>query len=315
MKSGLTVSQSLNMIFAQMIQEREHPEPTRLQEIIPSADIGIIGYGIVGYALAYGFEHQSRGRDRIRWYDKYKKESKPLEEVAEKSDFIFLTLPTPMRADHSGIDLSIIEENVAALAPITDGTDKIVVIKSTVTPGTTARFASEYPNTRFAFNPEFLTEANYLEDFLNADRTVIGGDNDLTRRQLGALYRNRFPNSRIILTDPTSAETVKLAANAMLAAKVAMANQLHDYCESLGISWGEVSAMVGLDKRIGTNHIGVTSERGYGGKCFPKDMDNLIGDMNERGVAASIFEEVRAYNDRIRLVKDWEDIPFAVTKE
>lgn len=303
------------MILARMIQEIDHRSERPIQEIIPSADIGIVGYGIVGYALAYGFEHQSRGRDRIRWYDKYKSESLPIREVAEKSEFIFLTLPTPMKENHAGIDLSIIEENVAELTPFTDGTDKIVVIKSTVTPGTTARLAGEYPRTRFAFNPEFLTEANYLEDFLNADRTVIGASDDVTRRQLGALYRNRFPHSRIVLTDSTSAEMVKLAANAMLAAKVSMANQLYDYCLKLGISWGEVGSMVGLDTRIGPNHIGVTSERGWGGKCFPKDMDNLIADMKSRGVDAGIFEEVRDYNDRIRLVRDWEHIPFAVTKD
>lgn len=297
-----------------MIQEREQLQERRLQEIFPAEDIGIDGFGIVGYALAYGFDTQSRGRDRIRWYDKYKDESMPLDEVVRKSRIIFVCLPTPMKDNHSGIDLSIIEENVAQITPITDNTEKIVVIKSTVTPGTTARFAEQYPKTRFAFNPEFLTEARYLQDFLFADRTVIGAEDDLTKRQLAALYQNRFPETKIVLTDPTSAETVKLAANALLAAKVSMANQLYDYCQALGISWEEVAGMVGLDRRIGPNHLQVTSERGWGGKCFPKDMANLIADMKNHGVEASIFETVRDYNDRVRLVHDWEEIPFAVTK-
>lgn len=299
-----------------MIQhEREQQKPLKLQEIIPSADIGIIGYGIVGYALAYGFEHQSRGRDRIRWYDKYKSESMALEKVAEKSEFIFVCLPTPMRSDHSGIDLSIIEENVAALAPITDRTDKIVIIKSTVTPGTTTLLAEQYPNTQFAFNPEFLTEANYLEDFLNADHTVIGAEHDITRRRVGALYRNRFPNSRIVLTGLKTAESVKLVMNAYLAMKVVESNIFSSYSEALGNSWDEVATIVSMDPRIGSSHMKVTSERGYGGKCFPKDMDNMIGHMKALGVDASVFEAGRDYNDRIRIVRDWEEIPFAVTRE
>lgn len=296
-----------------MIQKKGAAKDSAKQEIIPSVDIGIIGYGIVGYALAYGFHHQSKGRDRIRWYDKYKKESLSLAEVVRKSEYIFICLPTPMMSDHSGIDLSIIEEMVGKVVKLIGKRDKIIVIKSTVIPGTTVRLAKQYPGVRFAFNPEFLTEANYLEDFIHADRTVIGAEDDLTKRQLAALYRNRFPDSRIVLTDPTSAETVKLVANAMLASKVSISNQLYDYCQQLSISWEEVSTMVGADARIGSHFMKVTSERGWGGKCFPKDMDNLIADMNRHGVNANIFESIRSYNDQIRSVRDWEDIPFAVS--
>src|SRR5687767_1037723 len=119
------------------------------QELLIPVSIGIIGYGIVGYALAYGFEKKSQGKDKISYFDKYK-ESRSLAEVVKESEYIFICLPTPMKKDESGIDLKIIEDNVAEIVPLTNGTDKIVVIKSTVVPGTTTQFEKQYPKTNFA---------------------------------------------------------------------------------------------------------------------------------------------------------------------
>lgn len=274
--------------------------------------IGIIGYGIVGEALAYGFRETSGGKDQILFYDKYK-ESRPLEEVVDRSDFIFIALPTPMKKDESGIDLSIIEESIAQITPLTNQTDKIIVIKSTVVPGTTANFEQKYPKSRFAFNPEFLTEANYLKDFLNAERTVIGASSNLTSRKLAAVFLERFPESQIFQTDPTSAEMVKLTANALMANKVTMANIFYDLCESLGIKWDEVKKMAAADKRIGLSCMEVTSLRGWGGKCFPKDWVNLMGQYKSMGLDYSVLETIWEYNKQVRKVHDWEEIPFAVS--
>src|SRR5258708_1648200 len=138
----------------------------------PKARLGIIGYGIVGQAVANGFS-QSKNSYQILYFDKYQ-DSETLEKVVRNSDFIFICLPTPMKASENGIDLSIIEETLKKIAPQTNKTDKIIIIKSTVIPGTTDNFSKKYPRSNFVFNPEFLTEANYLEDFLNADRTIIG---------------------------------------------------------------------------------------------------------------------------------------------
>ena len=106
-----------------------------------------------------------------------------------------------MKDDESGIDLSIIYEVVGELTKLTDNTDKIVVIKSTVTPGTTEELAKKYPKTKFAFNPEFLTEANFLEDFLNADRTVIGSNSDLVSRSVSVIFQQRFQLFFLLLLD------------------------------------------------------------------------------------------------------------------
>lgn len=283
------------------------------QILYPSANIGIIGYGFVGEALGIGFNHVTNWRDRIFWYDKYKEGSEPLPQVVEKSDFIFIALPTPMKRDGSGYDLSIIEENISQITPLTDDTDKIIVIKSTVEPGTTENFENRYPKSNFCFNPEFLTEANYLNDFINASDTIIGATNDLVYRRVAGLYRPRFPRTHIHPNyGPTAAETVKQVKNAFLSTKVAFFNIVYDYCEALGLSFESVRNMVVSDERIGHSHSEVTPQRGFGGKCFPKDLVALTASFSREGVNTNILDAVWGYNLRIRKVRDWEEIPFAV---
>ena len=281
---------------------------------ISPADIGIIGFGIVGQALAYGFSQpEIADKYHIKYFDKFK-ESSPLEEVVQASEFIFICLPTPMKSDESGIDLSIIEQNLAQITKITDTTDKIIVIKSTIVPGTTKSFEEKYPKSNFCFNPEFLTEANYLDDFVNADRTIVGANNDLTSRRVIALFRQRFPHQKIFQTDTTTAEMVKYMANAFLSAKVIFANEMFEICQALGIKYEEVKAMVAADRRIGPSHMDVTTSRGFGGKCFPKDMVALIGRAKDLKVEPKLLETVWNINKKIRIVHDWEEIPFAVER-
>ena len=280
---------------------------------ISPADIGIVGFGIVGQALAYGFS-QAEVEDKyhIKYYDKFK-ESSSLKDVVSSSEFIFICLPTPMKADESGIDLSIIEESIAQITKMTDGSDKIIIIKSTIVPGTTASFEKKYPQSNFCFNPEFLTEANYLDDFLNADRTIVGANNDLISRRVIALFRQRFPHMKIFQTDTTTAEMVKYMANAFLSTKVIFGNEMFDICQTLGIKYEEVKAMVAADKRIGPSHMDVTTSRGFGGKCFPKDMVALIGRAKDLGLEPKLLETVWSLNKKVRKVHDWEEIPFATS--
>lgn len=284
------------------------------QSYTPPPKLGIIGYGFVGQAVSYGFGDSAKSLNtQILWYDKYKEDTLPLKEVIDRSEFIFICLPTPMREDESGIDLGIIDEMMGEITKFTDNTDKIIVIKSTVVPGTTMRYAKKYPKSNFAFNPEFLTEANYLEDFVNADRTVIGATNDLVSRRVVVLYRQRFPKQKIFQTDPTTAEMVKYMANAYLAMKVLFANEIFDICTALGIKYEEVKEMVVADRRIYNSHLDVTTARGFGGKCFPKDMVALIGRAKELKVDTKLLDTIWEKNKKIRTVKDWEEIPFAVS--
>lgn len=271
--------------------------------------IGIVGYGFVGQAVEYGFSNHE-----IHIYDKYK-DFESLVEVVKSSDYIFVCLPTPIKADESGIDLKIMDESIKQLAELTAGTDKIIVIKSTVVPGTTARYEKQYPRSLFCFNPEFLREASFLQDFVNADRIVIGSTNDQVTRRVSALYQAVLPLCPIYLTDPTSAEMVKYMANCYLATKVIFANEMAEICEKLGIKYEEVKKMVVADKRIEDGHLDITTLRGFGGKCFPKDLLALRALAKRKGVDTKILDAVWAKNLKIRKVKDWEEIPFAVSGE
>lgn len=269
--------------------------------------LGIIGFGIVGQAVAYGFSNYD-----IHTYDKYQS-TEDLPSVVKNSEFIFICLPTPIKSDESGIDLSIIEDNIREIVKYTDGTDKIIIIKSTVVPGTTAAFALKYPKSHFCFNPEFLREASFLQDFVNADRIVIGTDNDKVFCYVSALYQSIMPSTPIYNTDPTSAEMVKYMANCLLSTKVIFANEMYDICQSLGIKYEEVKKMVVADKRIEDTHLDVTTNRGFGGKCFPKDLLALRALAKSKKVDTSVLDTVWKKNLAIRKIRDWEEIPFAVT--
>lgn len=274
---------------------------SQASNLIVPINLGIVGYGFVGQAVANGFNVASEGKDTIRYYDKYK-DTLSLEEVIRKSEFIFVSLPTPMKEDESGIDLSIIKQMAGEIAKYTDNTDKIVILKSTITPGTTASLEKAYPKTKFCFNPEFLTEANFLEDFLKADRTVIGASNDLVSRSVAVIYRQRFPKTTIYQTDPTTAEAVKYFANAYLSMKVTFANYIYDYCQKIGIKYEEVKRMAAKDPRIVDSHLDVTTNRGFGGKCLAP---------NERIFAfnSSKLKVIKAkdINNKVIGVLGWKD--------
>ena len=281
------------------------------EELLVPIKIGIIGYGFVGQAVANGFKAASGGKDTILWYDKYK-DGLTLEQVINESEFIFVCLPTPMKQDESGIELSIFDEMIPQITKLTDNTEKIIIIKSTVTPGTTTKFEKEFPKSHFCFSPEFLTEANFLDDFINAERTVLGANNDLSLRRIAVIFKQRFPNTQLFLTDPTTAETVKYFANAFLSVRVTFANYFYDYCQALGIKYEEVKKMAASDHRIGDYHLEVTTNRGFGGKCFPKDLVAIMGEFKKLGVDYSLLDSMWQYNKKIRKVHDWEEIPFAV---
>ncbi len=271
-------------------------------------EIGIIGYGIVGQAVHYGFS-----RANVHIYDKYK-DTESLESVVANSEYIFIGLPTPTMADESGIDLSIVDEMVSKIAKIISGTDKIIIIKSTVTPGTTAKYIKKYPKVLFCFNPEFLRESSFLSDFVNADRIVIGAQNDAVFLRVASLYQSITPLVPIYSTDPTTAEMVKYMANCYLATKVIFANEMYDICGKLGVKYEEVKKMVVADSRIKDTHLDITTTRGFGGKCFPKDLLSLRAMAKAMGVDTAILDTVWKKNLKIRKVRDWEEIPFAVSK-
>ena len=272
------------------------------------ANIGIVGYGFVGTAVEYGFKDDHN----IRIYDKYQ-DTDSLEDVVKSSELIFVCLPTPYKDNE--IDLSIMNENMEQISRYADGTDKIVIIKSTVVPGTTRNYARQYPGVNFCFNPEFLREKHHLHDFVNPDRTVIGADEEEVLARVAQLYRKRMPQIPMFMTNPTTAEMVKYAANLFLATKVTFANEMYEYCEREGIDYNEMRGMMVADKRISDSHLDVTEERGFGGKCFPKDLVALIGHGEKLGLDPLLLKAVWDKNLKVRKVKDWEEIPFVTSSE
>ena len=127
-----------------------------------------------------------------------------------------------------------------------------------------------------------------------------------------ALYKQRFPKTPIFQTDPTTAEMVKYMANTYLSMKVIFANQMYDLCQALGIKYEEVKGMVTADPRIHDSHLDITTQRGFSGKCFPKDTVALLGLARDLNVDLSLIEKMWEINKKIRKVLDWEEIPFAV---
>lgn len=274
--------------------------------------IGIVGYGFVGKAVEYGFKEGNE----IYIYDKYQK-TLPLSEVVKKAEVIFVGVPTPMTKAYKKIDLSIIEEVTAEMVKLAkkNKVQPIIVLKSTIVPGTTRRLIKENKYQRMVFNPEFLTEDNYLEDFVKADRIVVGADNNEVKQWVVDLYRATFPKTPIFETDPTTAEVVKYMANTYLATKVIFANEMYDLCEKLKVNYDEMKKMVIADHRIYDSHMDITSQRGFGKKCFPKDTVALLGLAKELGVELSVIETAWKKNLKIRKVRDWEQIEGAVSKK
>ena len=272
------------------------------------AKIGIIGYGIVGGATAHSFKE----KNEIRYYDRYKNSDK-LEDVIKNSEFIFVCLPTPYKNER--IDLSIIDSAMGEITKHTNNTNKVVIIKSTVVPGTTDRYCEKYPRSNFCFSPEFLTEARYLEDAVNPDRIVIGAGNNKIRTKVAELFKETFPRTQIFLADSKTAEMAKYAANTLLATKVIFANEIYDLCEKMNIDYNQVKKMVVADKRIGNSHLDVSTLKGLGGKFILKHIVAIIGKYKELGIDCSLLEAVWKKNLKIRKVKDWFEIPFVNTDE
>lgn len=273
--------------------------------------IGVIGHGYVGKAVEYGFSP----KNEVLVYDKFQ-ESLPLEKVVKEAEFIFICVPTPMNESYTQIDLGIVEEVVGETVKLARKFERspTIVIKSTVIPGTTRRLGEKFGWKKMLFNPEFLTEKNYLDDFVNADRVVVGGDNESLVLKLIEFYRENFPNVPTFATDPTTAELVKYMANTLLATQIIFANEMYDLAKKLGVHYSEVEKMVRADRRLEKSQITVT-RRGFGLKCYPKDTVAILGLAKKLRVDLSVLEAAWKKNLLIREVRDWEDIPGAVTKK
>jgi UDPglucose 6-dehydrogenase len=215
------------------------------------------------------------------------------EVAAEGAEFVFLCVPTP-KGPSGGADLSYIESAAASIAPvITENT--IVVNKSTVPVGSTkvVERALKRPEVKVVSNPEFLREGSAVHDFLHPDRVVVGCDDQAAAVKVASLYLG-VPTP-IIVTNPSSAETIKYAANAFLATKVSFANAVAAVCESVGADVNDVMLGIGYDKRIGPDFL--KPGPGWGGSCLPKDTLAMVHIADSSGYDFDLLRGVIKVND------------------
>ena len=215
-------------------------------------------------------------------------------EAAKNCDIAFLCVPTPQGEDGSA-DLSYVQraaEEISAVLPF----EAIVVNKSTVPVGSTkvVERALKRPDVKVVSNPEFLREGSAVQDFLKPDRVVVGSDDQAAAMKVASLYDGL--STRVIITDPASAETIKYAANAFLATKLSFINAIAAICEGVGADINDVVVGIGSDKRIGENFL--RPGPGWGGSCFPKDSRALIKIAEDADYSFDLLKGVITVNDQ-----------------
>ena len=270
--------------------------------------IGIIGQGFVGNAVYQKFKNYF---DVLTYDLDESKSNSTKEDLLFKCNTIFLCLPTPMNTDGS-CHTDILEKELVNIDLLSDNQEvkKTIVVKSTISPGTTSKWNDLYESLDIVFNPEFLTEANAVEDFNNQNRIILGGPRPATT-ELRRLYSKVFPKAHIIKTDSTHAEMVKYLTNSFLATKVSFANEIYQVCEKLNIDYDKVVEYATLDDRLGKSHWNVPGpdgDFGFGGHCLPKDLSALIYLAMNLDTETNVLNAVEETNDVVRKNRDWENM-------
>ena len=277
-------------------------------------NIGIIGRGFVGNAVANGFSEGTGFKAKIRVFDTNPlKSTHSLEEVIKDSDVVFISVPTPSNKNGS-INLEVLDnclEQVNEEAKKIKKVNCIFLIRSTVVPGTTRRFQNKFPNLKLVFNPEFLTERSATFDFISQTRYVLGGEKKNTRI-IKELYQLRFGSTiSIIETDYESAELIKYVCNTFFATKVSFLNEMKLLSDEVGADWNTVIEGFVRDGRVGHSHTqvpGPDGKLGFGGSCFPKDIQALINFGDTLSINLNVLKGAWKTNLKIRPEKDWEKL-------
>ena len=266
-----------------------------------SYTVGIVGKGFVGGAMYENFKDVF---NVLVWdKDEQKRNIDNFEDFVNKTDIIFVCVPTPMK-ESGECDTSIVISVIKQIASIDHR--KYVVIKSTVTPGTTEKLSKEFGMV-MAFNPEFLTEANAHNDFRFQPLIILGADDQGINAVLTQLYsefNTKVENPAYVVNRTTKeAEMFKYLANCFLATKVIFANEFKILCEKVNIDYNRVAEVAVLDKRLGKTHWkvpGPDGKMGYGGSCFPKDTAALLHFADENETTLWLLTEASYINDDIR---------------
>jgi UDPglucose 6-dehydrogenase len=262
--------------------------------------VAIIGHGYVGKAVNNFFKDHFN----VLIYDVAQPDvSATREEINKKADLAVISVPTPMSKDGSA-DLSAIEETLGWLKT------PLVLIKSTIPPGTTAALSKKFKRD-ICFSPEYIGEGHYGVPFWKGypdpldmkkhEFVIMGGPKKTGSKILLFFKHVHGAEPRYIQTDSTTAELVKYMENSFLATKVTFCNEFYDIAESFGVDYNEVRELWLLDGRIGRSHTVVKEDdRGFGGKCLPKDVNALVKAAAKAGKEAKLLKAVLKVNEEIR---------------
>ena len=281
--------------------------------------IGIVGNGFVGSSVAFGFSPQCGcdGAD-VKIYDKDGSKSTHSLEDTLTSDFIFVSVPTPSNPDGS-ISLKIVSDVFDEMNQLNCRNDNIFLLRSTVTPGTTRKIQENCKNLNIVFNPEFLTERSAKFDFINQSRFILGGDDDDIDK-VADLFRWRFGETTpIIKTNYETAELIKYMNNCFFATKVSFLNEMYEIASKCGVDWNDAIEGFVRDGRVGHSHMNVPGpdgKFGFGGSCFPKDIQAMINFAKGLDINANVLEGTWKTNLEVRPEEDWKKLKGrAVTDE
>jgi nucleotide sugar dehydrogenase len=259
------------------------------------ANVGIIGYGVVGSALGETLKR----KHKVFAFDVNKSVGNR-EDVYSNCKYIFFCVPTP-EANLGGLDMSIMNQ---ALDHALKLKDKVFVIRSTVTPGYTAERQKADKNNRYIFCPEFLVERNAKACTANPEVLVCGADNMELCRTFGKDIFVPLRQRLSIFPTAKDAEFCKIASNALLATQVTAANELFKVSLLTGVNWQLVAQMLKKIDVIGKNIDvpGPDGQCGYGGKCLPKDISEACEMYRRVGATSYLFEEVVRTNRTNRAI-------------
>lgn len=263
--------------------------------------IGICGLGVVGRALEYSF---SRHNLTICAYDKYKNEYDQFEPIL-MTDLVFLTLPTPFSEEQNEYDLTALYDVLTKLDSASYS--GLVVIKSTILPGTTRHLHERYPSLKLLHNPEFLSAKTALQDFDHQQHIVIGAkyaDTDESQ-QLYLFYKTYWSDVQYSLCIWEESELMKISCNAFYAVKIQFFNEIYQLAHSFAhnCSYENVVTMMIRNGWISPHHVHVPGTDGnfsYGGMCFPKDTKALLSCMLKNNIPHAVLKATIQERDVMR---------------
>lgn len=255
-------------------------------------NIGIVGYGVVGKALARLFGYEA-GNPDLHIYDKLLPGMNDARSKAaiRTCDLVFVAVPTPEAPDGT-CNISAVEEVVSWVSPP-------MCLKSTVLPGTVDRLVKR-TGKRICFSPEYVGETKWhpWKGIESHGFVIVGGEKSLCDLVVRAYQAFLGPQVHYYMTDARTAELCKYMENSFLATKVAFVNQFYDLAQAYGVNFNELRELWLADERIGRSHTVVTEERGYRGRCLPKDIAAIIRAARAVG-GAPLLEAIDRYNDGV----------------